>query len=66
MIRSKKIMAEVFPKLGGLTQPVIDQMLEKANDELLLYSPIQKIGEGKLGVYYFMRYASHGEILGAT
>lgn len=26
LIRSKKIMSEVFPKLGGLPQPVIDKM----------------------------------------
>ena len=49
MIKSKKIMTEAFPKLGGLPQPVIDQMLEKANDGKLLYSPIQKIGEEKAG-----------------
>jgi len=42
LIRSKKIMTEVFPKLGGLPQPVIDKMLEKANDGMLLYTPVQK------------------------
>ena len=64
MIKSKKIMTEVFPKLGGLPQPVIDQMLEKANDGKLLYSPIQKIGEEKAGQYYCLRCGSHGEIVG--
>ena len=64
MIRSKKIMTEVFPKLGGLPQPVIDQMLEKANDGKLLYSPIQKTGEEKAGQYYCLRCGSHGEIIG--
>ena len=55
MIRSKKIMTEVFPKLGGLPQPVIDKMLEKANDGMLLYTPVQKIGEEKAGTYYCLR-----------
>lgn len=64
MIRSKKIMTEVFPKLGGLPQPVIDQMLKKANDGMLLYSPIHKIGEEKAGRYYCLRCGSHGEIIG--
>lgn len=64
LLRSKKIMTEVFPKLGGLPQPVIDQMLEKANDGMLLYSPTQKIGEEKSGVYYCLRCGSHGEIIG--
>ena len=40
MIKSKKIMTEVFPKLGGLLQPVIDKMLEMANDGMLLYTPV--------------------------
>ena len=40
-------MTEVFPKLGGLPQSVIDKMLEKANDGMLLYTPVQKIGEEK-------------------
>ena len=57
-------MTEVFPKLGGLPQPVIDQMLEKANDGMLLYSPTQKIGEEKSGTYYCLRCGSHGEIIG--
>lgn len=48
MLRSKKIMTEVFPKLGGLPQPVIDKMLEKANDGMLLYSPEHKIVNGKV------------------
>ena len=64
MLRSKKIMTEVFPKLGGLPQPVIDKMLEKANDGMLLYSPEHKIGEEKSGVYYCLRCGSHGEIIG--
>lgn len=64
MIKSKKIMTEVFPKLGGLPQSVIDQMLEKANDGKLLYSPIRKIGEEKAGQYYCLRCGSHGEIVG--
>lgn len=57
-------MTEVFPKLGGLPQPVIDQMLKKANDGMLLYSPIHKIGEEKAGRYYCLRCGSHGEIIG--
>ena len=32
LIKSKKIMTEIFPKLEGLPQPVIDKMLEMAND----------------------------------
>jgi hypothetical protein len=48
LLRSKKIMTEVFPKLGGLPQPVIDKMLEKANDGMLLYSPEHKIVNGKV------------------
>lgn len=40
-------MAEVFPKLGGLPQPVIDKMLKKANDGMLLYTPVQKSVKGK-------------------
>lgn len=64
LIRSKKIMTEVFPKLGGLPQPVIDKMLEKANDGMLLYTPVQKIGEEKAGMYYCLRCGSHGEIIG--
>ena len=64
MLRSKKIMTEVFPKLGGLPQPVIDKMLDKANDGMLLYSPEHKIGEEKSGVYYCLRCGSHGEIIG--
>lgn len=48
-------MTEVFPKLGGLPQPVIDKMLEKANDGMLLYTPVQKIGEEKAGTYYCLR-----------
>ena len=64
LLRSKKIMTEVFPKLGGLPQPVIDKMLEKANDGMLLYSPEHKIGEEKSGVYYCLRCGSHGEIIG--
>lgn len=36
-------MTEVFPKLGGLPQHVIDQMLVKANDGKLHYPPIQKM-----------------------
>lgn len=47
LIKSKKIMTEVFPKLGGLPQPVIDKMLEKANDGMLLYTPVQKSVRGK-------------------
>ena len=31
-------MTEVFPKLGGLPQPVIDKMLDKANDGMLSYA----------------------------
>ena len=42
MIKSKKNITEVFPKLGGLPQPVIDKMLEKANEGMLLYTPVQK------------------------
>ena len=42
MIKRKKIITEVFPKLGGLPQPVIDKMLEKANEGMLLYTPVQK------------------------
>ena len=57
-------MTEVFPKLGGLPQPVIDKMLDKANDGMLLYSPDHKIGEEKSGVYYCLRCGSHGEIIG--
>ena len=63
MIRSKKIMSEVFPKLGGLPQPVIDKMLEKANDGMLLYTPVQKIGEEKAGMYYCLRCGSLKEII---
>lgn len=57
-------MTEVFPKLGGLPQPVIDQMLEKANDGRLLYSSIQKPSEEKSGLFHCMRCGSHGEIMG--
>lgn len=63
LIRSKKIMSEVFPKLGGLPQPVIDKMLEKANDGMLLYTPVQKIGEEKAGMYYCLRCGSLKEII---
>ena len=62
MIRSKKIMSEVFPKLGELPQPVIDKMLEKANDGMLLYTPVQKIGEEKASMYYCLRCGSRKEI----
>lgn len=58
MIKSKKIMTEVFPKLGGLPQPVIDKMLEKAHDGMLLYTPVQKNGEEKAGMYYCLRCGS--------
>ena len=64
LIRSKKIMPEVFPKPGGLPQPVINKMLEKANDGMLLYTPVQKNGEEKAGVYYCLRCGSHRQILG--
>lgn len=57
-------MTEVFPKLGGLPQSVIDEMLEKANDGMLLYTPVQKIGEEKAGMYYYLRCGSYGEIIG--
>lgn len=63
LIRSKKIMTEVFLKLGGLPQPVIDKMLEKANDGMLLYTPVQKIGEEKAGMYYCLKCGSLKEII---
>ena len=63
LVRSKKIMTEVFPKLGGLPQHVIDKILEKANDGMLLYTPVQKIGEEKAGMYYCLRCGSRKEII---
>ena len=63
MIRSKKIMTDLFPKLGTLPQTVIDQMLHKANDGMLLYSPRQAQGK-VVGQYYCLKCGSHGEIEG--
>ena len=38
-------------------------MLEEANDGMLLYTPVQKIGEEKAGMYYCLRRGSRKEII---
>lgn len=65
MIRSKKIVSEIFPKLAtALPKSITDEYLKQANDGMLLYAPNPSSIGGKVGNYYCLKCGTHGEIEG--
>lgn len=63
MLKSKKIMSSVFPKLQPLPDEYLHQCAEKANDGKILFVPSSRKMSGK-AAYYCLKCGTAGEVDG--
>lgn len=63
MLKSKKIMSSVFPKVKPLPEEYLTRCIEKANDGKIIYQPSHRRMNGK-PAYYCLKCGTSGEVLG--